>query len=181
MSPLSYQSELTMISETKQTHSYRAGDPRRHLLQPWLHLHLTKLIKGHDSKTSYFSQTTTTLHIECCRSSVIRVMTSDQLCQVPSILHKKFLSLQQKCHPQCMFIWSLKGFYSNMFPSGGDLSSLKWGQNEVVKTASEDFENVTIEFYGSNIVYFDIICMIWTYLLISPQIWVVGSETNFAV
>ena len=46
---------------------------------------LTKFIRGHDSKTSSFSQTITTLHIQCCRSSVNRVMTSDKLCQVPSI------------------------------------------------------------------------------------------------
>ena len=59
-----------------------------------------------------------------------------------------------------MFEWSLKGFYSNMFPSGGDLISLKWGQIEDAKGEAEDFENVTIEFYGSNIVYFDITCMI---------------------
>ena len=63
---------------------------------PW---NLTELIRGHDSKTSSFSQTITTLHIQCCRSSVIRVMTSDKLCQVPSIWHNKFLCLQQKCHP----------------------------------------------------------------------------------
>ena len=91
---------------------------------------LTKFIRGHDSKTSSFFKTITTLHIQCCRSSVIRVMTSDKLCQVPSIWHNKFLCLQQKCHPQCMFIWSLKGFYSDMFPSGGILNSLNWGQNE---------------------------------------------------
>ena len=91
---------------------------------------LTKFIIGHDSKTSSFSQTITTLHIQCCRSSVFRVMTSDQLCQVPRIWHKKFLSLQQKCHPWYMFIWSLKGFCSNMFPSGGTFDPLKWGQNE---------------------------------------------------
>ena len=83
-----------------------------------------------------FLKTITTLHIQCCRSSVFRVMTSDQLCQVPSILHKKFLCLQQKCHPWCMFIWSLTGFYSDMFPSGGALNSLKWGQNEDVTASS---------------------------------------------
>ena len=125
---------------------------------------LTKFIRGHDSDY----RTPAALYVESCycfeKRWSLRVMTSDQLCQVPSIWHNKFLCLQQKCHPQCMFIWSLKGFYSNMFPSCGDLSSLKWGQNEVLKTASEDFENVTMEFYGSNIVYFDIICMIWTYL-----------------
>ena len=77
-----------------------------------------------------FLKTITTLHIQCCRSSVFRVMTSDQLHQVPSIWHKKFLSLQQKCHPWCMFIWNLKGFCSTMFPSGGTLDPLKWGQNE---------------------------------------------------
>ena len=112
---------------------------------------MTKFIRGHDSKTLPFSQTTTTLQIQCCRSSVFRVITSDQLCQVPSILHKNFLCLQQKCHPWCMFIWSLNGFCSNLFPFGGALNSLKWGQNEVVKTASEDLENVTIAFYWSNI------------------------------
>ena len=53
-----------------------------------------------------------------------------------------------------MFIWSLKGFYSDMFPSGGALNSLKWGQNEDVKGEAEDFKSVTIEFYGSNIVYY---------------------------
>ena len=46
---------------------------------------LTELIIGHDSKTSSFSRTITTLHIQYCRSSLFRVMTSDQLCQVPSI------------------------------------------------------------------------------------------------
>ena len=66
----------------------------------------------------------------------LRVMTSDKLCQVPSIWHNKFLCLQQKCHPWCMFIWSLKGFCSNMFPSGGALNSLKWGQNEDVTASS---------------------------------------------
>ena len=66
----------------------------------------------------------------------LRVITSDKLCQVPSIWHNKFLCLQQKCHPQCMFIWSLKGFYSDMFPSGGALNSLKWGQNEDVTASS---------------------------------------------
>ena len=54
-----------------------------------------------------------------------------------------------------MFIWSLKGFYSNMFPSGGALNSIKWGQNEDVKGEAEDFKSATIEFYGSNIVYYD--------------------------
>ena len=143
---------------------------------PW---NLTKLIRDHYSGYT----TPAALYVESCyclrKRWSLRVMTSNQLCQVPSIWHNKFLCLQQKCHPQCMFIWSLKGFCSNMFPSGGDLSSLKWGQNEVVKTASEDFENVTIEFYGSNIVYFDIICMIWRYLLISPQIWAVLSKSIF--
>ena len=55
-----------------------------------------------------------------------------------------------------MFIWSLKEFFSNMFPSGGAFNSLKLGQNEVVRTASDDLENVAIKFYWSNTVYFDI-------------------------
>ena len=42
-----------------------------------------------------------------------------------------------------------------MFPSGGSLDPLKWGQNEAVKGEAEDFKSVTIEFYGSNIVYYD--------------------------
>ena len=54
-----------------------------------------------------------------------------------------------------MFIWSLKGFCSNMFPSGGAFDPLKWGQNEDVKGEAEDFKSATIEFYGSNIVYYD--------------------------
>ena len=54
---------------------------------------LTKFIRGHDSKTSYFFKTITTLHIQCCRSSVFRVMTSDQFCQVPSIWLREFLCL----------------------------------------------------------------------------------------
>ena len=45
----------------------------------------------------------------------LRVMTSDQLCQEPSLLLNKFLCLQQKCYPWCMFKWNLKGFYSTMF------------------------------------------------------------------
>ena len=97
---------------------------------------LTKFIRGHDSDY----RTPAALYVESCyclrKRWSLRVMTSDQLCQVPSILHKKFLCLQQKCHPQCMFIWSLKGFYSNMFPSGGALNSLKWGQNEDVTASS---------------------------------------------
>ena len=54
-----------------------------------------------------------------------------------------------------MFIWSLKGFCFSMFPSGGTFDPLKWGQNEAVKGEGEDFKSVTIEFYGSNIVYYD--------------------------
>ena len=42
-----------------------------------------------------------------------------------------------------------------MFPSGGSLAPLKWGQNEDAKGEAEDFKSVTIEFYGSNIVYYD--------------------------
>ena len=42
-----------------------------------------------------------------------------------------------------------------MFPSGGALNSLKWGQNEDVKGEAEDFKSATIEFYGLNIVYYD--------------------------
>ena len=121
----------------------------------WNAWFLTKLIRDHDSKTSSFSQTTTTLHIQCCMSAVFRVMTSDQLCQEPSISHNKFLCLQQKCYPWCIFIWNLKGFCSTIFPSGGSLDPLKWGQNEAVKGEAEDFKSVTIEFYGSNIVYYD--------------------------
>ena len=86
---------------------------------------MTKLIRGHDSEY----RTPAALYVESCyclrKRGSLRVMPSAKLCQVPSILHKKFLCLQQKCHPQSMFIWSLKGFYSNMFPSGGALNSLK--------------------------------------------------------
>ena len=39
-----------------------------------------------------------------------------------------------------------------MSPSGGAFKSTKWGQIEDAKGEAEDFENVTIEFYGSNIV-----------------------------
>ena len=73
-----------------------------------------------------------------------------------------------------MFIWSLKGFYSNMFPSGGALNSLKWGQNEDVKGEAEDFKSATIEFYGSNIVYydsFDIFKAIWAKSLHRNALW----------
>ena len=60
---------------------------------------LTKLIKGHDSDY----RTPAALYVEscCCLRKIrsLRVMSFDQLCQVPSILHKKFLSLQQKWYP----------------------------------------------------------------------------------
>ena len=54
-----------------------------------------------------------------------------------------------------MFIWNSKGFCSTIFPSGGSLDPLKWGQNEAVKGEAEDFKSVTVEFYESNIVYYD--------------------------
>ena len=62
----------------------------------WNAWFLTKLIRDHDSKTSSFSQTTTTLHIQCCRSSLLRVMTSDQPCQEPSILHNTWVHLTRQ-------------------------------------------------------------------------------------
>ena len=40
-----------------------------------------------------------------------------------------------------------------MLPSGGTIDVPKSCQNEAVKGEAEDLENVTIEFYGSNIVY----------------------------
>ena len=42
-----------------------------------------------------------------------------------------------------------------MFPSGGSLDPLKWGQNEDAKGEAEDFKSGTTEFYLSNIVYYD--------------------------
>ena len=121
----------------------------------WNAWNLTKLIRGCDSDY----RTPAALCVERCyclrKRGSLRVMPSDKFCQVPSILHKKFLCLQQKCHPWCMFIWSLKGFCSSMFPSGGAFDPLKWGQNEDVKGEAEDFKSATIEFYGSNIVYYD--------------------------
>ena len=149
---------------------------------------MTELIRDHDSEY----RTPAALYVESCcclrKRWSLRVMTSDKLCQVPSIWHNKFLCLQQKCHPQCMFIWSLKGFYSNMFPSGGALNSLKWGQNEDVKGEAEDFKSATIEFYGSNIVYydsFDVFKAIWAKSLhmnaLWPNIWVLDNHLRKGV
>ena len=45
-------------------------------------------------------------------------------------------------------------FFIKMFPSGGTFDSLKCGQNEAVKDEAEDFKSA-IEFYESNIVYYD--------------------------
>ena len=60
---------------------------------------LTKLIRGHDSEY----RTPAALYVESCyclrKRGSLRVMNSDKLCQVPIILHKKFLGLEQKYHP----------------------------------------------------------------------------------
>ena len=60
---------------------------------------LTKFIRGHDSDY----RTPAALYVESCyclrKRGSLRVMTSEQLCQVPSISLNKFLCLQQKCHP----------------------------------------------------------------------------------
>ena len=61
-----------------------------------------------------------------------------------------------------------------MFPSGGTLDPLKWGQNEDVKGEVEDFKSATIEFYGSNIVYydsFDVLKAIWANSLHRNALW----------
>ena len=62
--PYKHESKMTFLLQAQKLIMWNA----------WF---LTKLIRDHDSKTSSFSQTTTTLHIQCCRSSVFRVMTSD--------------------------------------------------------------------------------------------------------
>ena len=67
-----------------------------------------------------------------------------------------------------------------MFPSGGALNSLKWGQNEDVKGEAEDFKSATIEFYGSNIVYydsFDVFKAIWAKSLVRNAL-CCGAEKN---
>ena len=61
-----------------------------------------------------------------------------------------------------------------MFLSGGALNSLKWGQNEDVKGEAEDLKSATIEFYRSNIVYydsFDVFKAIWAKSLHRNALW----------
>ena len=84
--PYKHVSRMTFLLQTQKLF----------MSNPW---NLAKLIRGHDSEY----RTPAALYVESCyclrKRGSLRVMPSDKFCQVPSILHKKFLCLQQKCHP----------------------------------------------------------------------------------